>query len=132
MLVCDVTQRRFGVLDRTDAAEDVIEDFTGALLKDFVVAALERYIVGIADQQDDIAVLAEIQRFNDALIERIAQPRVAQMGAAQPLQQTMFVTVFDLRGAEFDIQKIFSEGAGKRFLEQFEVKLCFLLFHQAD
>ena len=44
----------------------------------------------------------------------------------------MFVTVFDLRGAEFDIQKIFTEGAGKRFLEQFEVKLCFFLFHQTD
>ena len=96
MLVCDVTQCRFGVLDRTDAAEDVIEDFTGALLKDFVVAALERYIVGIGGQQDDIAVLAEIQRFNDALIERIAQPRVAQMRAAQSLQQAVFVTVFDL------------------------------------
>ena len=54
------------------------------------------------------------------------------MGSTKPLQQTMFVTVFDLRGAEFDIQKIFTEGAGKRFLEQFEVKLCFFLFHQAD
>ena len=103
MLVCDVTQGGFSVLDRTDAAEDVIEDFTGALLKDFVVAALERYIVGIGGQQDDIAVLAEIQRFNDALIERIAQPRVAQMGAAQPLQQAVFVTVFDLCDAECNV-----------------------------
>ena len=103
MLVSDVAQGRFGVLDRTDAAEYIIKDFAGAFLKDFVVAALERYILGLDGQQNAIAVHAKIQLFNDALIERIAQPRVAQMRAAQPLQQAVFVTVFDLCDAECNV-----------------------------
>ena len=103
MLISHIAQRRFCVFDRTDTAKYVVEDFAWAFLENLIITAFERYIVGIGGQQDDIAVFAEIQRFNDALIERIAQPRVAQMRAAQTLQQTMFITVFDLRSAERNV-----------------------------
>ena len=54
------------------------------------------------------------------------------MGAAQPLQQAVFVTVFDLRGTEFDVQQVLAEGAGECFLKELEVKFRFFLLHQTD
>lgn len=115
MLISHITQGRFCIFDRADTAEYVVKDSARAFLKNLVITALERHVVGIGCEKNYIAVIAEIQRLDNSAIECVTKPFVAKVGTAECLAQTMLVTVFNLCGTKFNVNKNFFRACRKAF-----------------
>ena len=81
-----VGETRLGELDRTDTAEDVVEDFLGSIEHFLIVICLARNVVGAVDE-DDVVILAVVVVFDDLVVEVVHHFVVSQFVIAELHEQ---------------------------------------------
>ena len=94
----------------------------------FVVLAFEWYIVTIAADQDQIAIV-QINRIDNLLIKRHTQCIIFQLGITQLHKHFMLGTVCYLRCAEGNIDQIFADRTGECPFHQSEISLGLVFRH---
>ena len=89
-------------------------------------------VIGVVGHEDQVIALAHVEAFDDPLIKRIPPLRILQARFPQPHQGAVFVAVHHLPVGEYEINKVLSEAAGKRLLQQAQKLFRFLLRHHAE
>ena len=91
---------------------------------------LERNIIGIRRQQDHVAVVPEIQRFDDPLIKQLPHVLIPQMRLSESLQKPMLIAVLHLLRRKFDVQQVLAQRTRNGLFQKLQIQLCLFLFHQ--
>ena len=128
ILVYKITQRRFGHLDRADAAQDAGVHLAACVVLTMAVLGVVGHIIAVAGEQDQIIAL-QIDGFDGAGKEFFPGRLVLQCRVSQGHEQGMFVPLVtrDLRGGKADIDQVFAQLPGEGTAQQRQELLRFLL-----
>ena len=92
-----------------------MEHRVGHLVKGQPIRPLERHVIGIVGQQDQVVAAVHVQRLDDRIVKRLAHGRVLELAVPQRHQQLVLGAVHHLLGGEHDVDQVFALGAGEGF-----------------
>ena len=121
-----VAQSRFGKVDRTDTAEDMIVDLIRSIKHFLAVGGFARDIINGMDQ-NNIIVLAVVIVFDDLIIKFLQNGIVLKFAAAEFHKKFLCAALFFLVERKLHVDQVFADGSGKSFLEYFKVFEHFFL-----
>ena len=119
-----VAELQLARLDRADGAEQVLIHLAALVLP--AVFAGMRHVVTVADQEDQVVLLPHVDAVDDAAIEGLPQPRVAQLALAQGGEKAVLLAVHDLFGGKGDVQQVLAQRARQRLFQQRQILLLLL------